>query len=341
MKKVVAISLGLLMVLAIVACNGGGTPAPAAPADGPRQASDLRIGVLVFQEDMFMQLYTMGAQSAAAQWGVSINAQNSMNDASREAEIINTWVEQGFDGFVFMTPDNAIIVHSLRRAHEAGMEIVAGSTLTDEGYQYVRGTIATSQESLGVAAGRAAVQYIQENNIYPVNIGIVQFAAQVAWSSAARVDNFLLQLEEAGIEYNVLSDQDGHMADIAIAVATDMLTAAPDINIMFAANSGGTIGTTMAVRNLGLTDQITVFGVDADEQICGFILSDDYPLVGVAAQDPFGNAFTATDILIRGLLGYEITEFNETYIVRRDGVGLSIFDRAEVEDFLEMLRGLN
>ena len=49
--------------------------------------------------------------------------------------------------------------------------------------------------------------------------------------------------------------QDGFLAEKAVAVASDILTAHPEVNVIYAANEGGTVGAVQAVRRAGLRGQ--------------------------------------------------------------------------------------
>ena len=52
-----------------------------------------------------------------------------------------------------------------------------------------------------------------------------------------------------------------------------MLTAHPEINVIWACNDGGTIGAAMAVQQAGLAGKVFVFGYDGGDQQTSMILS--------------------------------------------------------------------
>jgi ABC-type sugar transport system substrate-binding protein len=76
-----------------------------------------------------------------------------------------------------------------------------------------------------------------------------------------------------------------------------MLTAHPEINVIWACNDGGTIGAAMAVKQAGLAGKVFVFGYDGGDQQTAMMLSGDNILVGVVAQDPYTQGYKAVESL--------------------------------------------
>jgi simple sugar transport system substrate-binding protein/ribose transport system substrate-binding protein len=85
--------------------------------------------------------------------------------------------------------------------------------------------------------------------------------------------------------------------------AGDILTANPDVNILWAANEGGTVGAVMAVRNAGKAGKVVVFGTDIGEQICDFLLARDNVLQAVTGQRPYEIGKMALENVVRVLKG--------------------------------------
>ncbi|HLO28450.1 MAG TPA: substrate-binding domain-containing protein, partial [Anaerolineales bacterium] len=83
---------------------------------------------------------------------------------------------------------------------------------------------------------------------------------------------------------------------------SDMLTAHPEINVIWASNDGGTIGAAMAVKQAGLAGKVFVFGYDGGDQQTSMILSSDNILMGVVAQDPYAQGYKAVESLALTLL---------------------------------------
>src|SRR5205807_181836 len=85
----------------------------------------------------------------------------------------------------------------------------------------------------------------------------------------------------------IVARQDGWIAADAEPVVTQVLTAHPDVNLIWSANEGGTVGSVNAVKNARKAGKVVVFGTDISEQMCDFLLSDDNILQAVTGQKPF------------------------------------------------------
>ena len=186
--------------------------------------------------------------------------------------------------------------------------------------------------------GQAAVEFIKAN--YPedqvINLALVQFKTQIPEQSADRVNGFVAALDEAGIKYELVADQDAWLQDMAVAKAGDMLSANPEIDIIYAANDGGTVGTTMAVENAGLAGEVFVFGTDGSEQIVDLLKNDNNILQAVTAQNPYQIGYQAVTALVNKLEGKEVAGEGQTNII--DGIPLNRNDAAGLDAFLESIK---
>jgi sugar transport system substrate-binding protein len=116
-------------------------------------------------------------------------------------------------------------------------------------------------------------------------------------------------------------------------VVTDMLTANPEIQVIYAANEGGTVGAVQAVRTAGLQGKVFVFGIDASEQLGNFLLDEDNVLIATTAQQPFDMGKTALDVAQKAVKGEAI---EATYDI--PGLALSRADRAAVEAYVSTVK---
>jgi len=89
-----------------------------------------------------------------------------------------------------------------------------------------------------------------------------------------------------GGELTIQAEQDAWLAEKAATVVTDILTAHPEINVVYAANEGGTVGAVQAVRRAGKQGKVFVFGTDGSEQITKFLQDDDGVMVATTAAQP-------------------------------------------------------
>ena len=178
--------------------------------------------------------------------------------------------------------------------------------------------------------GKEAAEIIKEKlGDTKLNIAIVQFKSLLPDNSGNRVAGYLAALDEAGIQYEIVADQDAWLQDTALETASGILTAHPEVNVIITVNDGGTIGSVMAVQNAGLSDQVLVFGHDGSDQISSMILDDNCPLQAVVAQDPYGQGYKAMTALINAIKGgdYSATKGKCEFL---DGIVLSCRDKDAV-----------
>nr|WP_064248165.1 substrate-binding domain-containing protein [Rhizobium leguminosarum]OAP93753.1 hypothetical protein A4U53_23605 [Rhizobium leguminosarum] len=263
-------------------------------------AADRVIAGIVFQQDQFFRTIQIGMEAAAKKEGVELLGANSDNKPEKEQSLINTYISRKVDAIVISPLSKTASAAALNRAKEAGSKIVTYNS-TIEG-DTPTAFINSSQEDLGAETGKAAAAFIKKNLGGKANIAILQFKSQVPEQSAARVGGFTKAVAEGG-DVKVVSDQDAWLAEKAVSVTNDILTAHPEVNVIYAANEGGTVGAVQAVRNSGKQGKVFVFGIDGSRQLVNFLLSDDGILQAVTAQQPYEIGYTAVETAIAALDG--------------------------------------
>lgn len=140
-----------------------------------------------------------------------------------------------------------------------------------------------------------------------------------------------------GYTVEVVAEQDGWLQDDAIAAVDAMLTANPDLDIVYGFNEGSAIGATMAIKNAGLSGKAYVFGIDANEQLVNMLKSDDNILQGTTSQDPYMMGYLTMEALIKGLKGEDISA-TKGQIFTTDYIALKRGDDANNDAFLTDLK---
>lgn len=106
-----------------------------------------------------------------------------------------------------------------------------------------------------------------------------------------RYEGFVNAIAGAGLEYEVAARGYGYTQDVALQVVGDMLTANPDINVVWCDCEGSAIGAVMAVKAAGLQDQVKVFCIDVSEQICDLLMEENPVLLAAAGQDGYAMGY--------------------------------------------------
>ena len=355
MKKALALILALTMVMSFAACGKKTTNETTAPAGTTEQAAGTTeqaeetkpaentgkklIAGMVFQEDQFFKTMSAGYQAAADDLGYEIQLTNTNNDQSKETDALNTYVAQGVAGVAIAPLNTQVSPAAVEDAHKAGMNVTITNAKVDA-FPYAAGAFCADNYSFCKQTGEAAVKFIKEHYQadHVLKIAIVQFKTQVPEQSADRVNGFFAALDEAGIKYEIVADQDAWLQDMAVAKAGDILSAHPDLDMIYAANDGGTVGSVMAVENAGKAGQTYVFGTDGSEQIVSLLKNENDILQAVTAQDAFQIGYSAVEALVNSLEGKPVEGEGQTTII--PGIPLLRGDDASLDAYLESLKNI-
>ncbi|TXK74564.1 substrate-binding domain-containing protein [Paenibacillus sp. N3.4] len=313
MKKWSILSTVTLLALSISAC--GSTPTATTPTKttGTTQTvkpadkkDDLVVAGVVFQEDQFMKLLSLGYQDAAKTAGVKILTGNTGNDQGKEAELINTYISQKVNGIAIAPLNQESSVAALKKADEKGVKVtVTNVALTNA--PFINGGYTSDNKNIGQITGKEAAAFIKEKLGGKAKIAILQYKSLLPQQSTDRLNGFLEEVKKVNPGVEIVADQDAWLQDKAVSVAGDILTAHPDVNMIWAANEGGTIGATMAVKNAGKAGKIFIYGTDASDQLISMLKESDNILQAITGQDPYNMGYKAMELLIKGLKGEDIS----------------------------------
>jgi simple sugar transport system substrate-binding protein/ribose transport system substrate-binding protein len=303
--------------------------APVAPA-APLAAKDIKVAGVVFQDDQFMKSMVQGFKDAAKKAGVpdaNVIIGNSSNDQAKETELINTYMSQGVNGIAIAPLSPTVSMEALKQANDKGIAVALTNSggFTDVGF--VTGGYMSDNKANGSTVGDAAVKYIADKKLTgTINVGIIDYDDQKPEESSLRYGGFEDSLKKANVTYKVVAHQSAHLQDAALTATADMLTAHPEIQVIFACNEGGTIGAAQAVKQASLTGKVAVFGYDGSDQLTSMIISGD--LQAAVAQDPYGQGVAAMTDLVNFLEGKPGASVGKLTIA--PGILLSATDKAAV-----------
>lgn len=292
-----------------------------------------RIAGIVFQEDQFFRLVLFGMRDAANKYGVELLEANSAGKPDKEVQLINTYIANRVDAIVISPLSAKASVSALTRARESGITIVTYNT-TIEGDVPVS-YVESDQVDLGASTGRAARAYVEKKLGGKAKVAVIAVQSQVPEQSAMRVGGFKSEITKLpGVK--IVAEQDAWLAEQAVKKVGDILTANRDVNIVWAANEGGTVGAVMAVKNAGKAGRVVVFGTDNSEQLANFLLDDDQVLQAVTGQSPFEIGSMALEAAVKVLNGEPVEKK-----VSLPGVLMTREKPEEVRQFKDRLKELS
>lgn len=308
MKKIFAMLLALAMSTSLVACSG---TAENSASDGGNSGDTgevaneekVVIGATGLQEDQFTQVLFSGYRAAAEELGVELIIANSQHSNERETEQINNMLQAGAKGIIIecVNPDTSVAI--AQTAADAGAAVFSCAIRMNTDIPFA--SCLNENYDLGASTGSYAVEYFAEHftKDEEIKMALICYDEQDAAGSSDRVQGFLDALSEYNV--NVVARQDGEVADKAYNVATDILTANPDIDVFFCASENGVVGTVNAIEAAGNPNNAVVFGIDCSEQLVDFMKDDNNILQAVTAQDPYAQGTYAVkavyDYVVNGV----------------------------------------
>ena len=312
----------LIAALALMTVAGCGKNDGAGGASGAKQTT---VAAIALQEDQFFRLVLFGMREAAAEQNVTLLEGNSGGRPEKEFSLVNTYVTRGVDAILISPVSQEGSVTALKQAHDKGVTIVAynAPVAGDLAAAYVE----CSATDLGRQTGRAAKQYINDKLGGTAKVAILAFKSQVPEQSEARVNGFKSQIADMpGV--TVVAEQDAWLPEMAVKKAGDILTANPDVDVIYAANEGGTVGAVLAVKNANKAGKIGVFGTDSSEQLLTMLQSDDDVLQAITSQKPVEVGRRAVEDAVKAIRGEsvdKVTTLDGTLLSRRDPAGIAAF----------------
>jgi len=319
--------MGLAAMAALVVFGCGKPESNAGP--GQTAGKKIKLAGIIFQEDQFFHLVKIGMHDGAKKAGVELLDGNSNNKPEKEIELVNTYATQGVDAILISPLSKTGSVEALKKANEKGIKIICHNTPIDA--DFIVSDIESDAVDLGTQTGQAAAKYIAEKMGGKANIAILAFKSQVPEQSDARCKGFKDEMAKLpGVK--IVAEQDAWLPEMAVKKAEDIMTAHPEVDLIWAANEGGTVGSVMAVKNAGKAGKVVVFGTDSSEQLVSFLQDPDNILQAITSQKPVEVGQMAVDFAVKAIKGEKV----EKKVVMK-GICLSRTDPAGIADFKKKL----
>jgi ribose transport system substrate-binding protein len=283
MKKIFVILL-VLFAAAGAFANGGSEPVDS----GSLHTVGVTLGDI---GNPFFYQMTLGATAAAetiAGGEVNMMIENAQYDLNKQVDQIDTMIANGAQIIILNAVDYEGIAPAVRRAKEAGVIVIAADVGAMGG---VDATVTSNNYQAGVQAGEYIVEKLGgEGNVIIVNGPPV---TAVTDRVAGAMDVFA---KNPGIK--ILSDNQnaGGSRDGGLRVMTDLLTAFPEVDAVFAINDPTGIGCELAIKQARRENEMFVVGVDGSPDAEVALADPDSIFEATPAQDPYAMAKMAVEV---------------------------------------------
>ncbi|OLS99735.1 LacI family transcriptional regulator [Pseudonocardia sp. CNS-004] len=272
-RLLVASGVVLACTLA-TACSEGD---PVSTERGGPGAEVKTIGLMVQDlSNPFFQSMANGVEAGAEKIGATVNVQDGRQDLGAQNEQIDAFIQQQIDVLLINAVDSEGIGPAVDRAKEAGIKVVAIDVAA-------RG--ADAQVTLdNTAAGNLACTYLADQIGGAGDILLIN--GTPISSVQDRVTGCKQALQQNYPQINIVAEQSGDNGRAeALTIATDLLTAHPDVKGVFGINDPTALGATLAAQQAGISDLVIV-GVDASPEAVAELEKPDSMFEATAAQDP-------------------------------------------------------
>lgn len=271
---------------AVGSTAGEGTTATAGATDS------FRIGLVLpdLTNQTINDLYK-GAQARADELGLELQ-QGGTSDSGPWLDACNAFVASAVDVLMYDTLDGDAHSTCIEDANEAGILVVCLLACTSGGTQDA--TIALDFFADGEIIGRWMSDQVGPG-------GRVAFVEGLAGDEAAVAigDGFVAGLEEACADCELVARQvGGPDRDTAFATATNILTANPDLDGMYALSDDMAMGAFRALETAGVADQVVLAGHNGTCEAMGSVINGELDFTQLLAGQPFGIAAVDTAVAL-------------------------------------------
>jgi ABC-type sugar transport system substrate-binding protein len=314
----------VLFALAGCGQNTPSTPGASNDSTATSGAKKKQIAAILMQNDQFFRLNEIGMQEAAKRHGVNLLTDSANGALDKEINLVDTYAARGVDAIVVSPINPKSSAPALKRAAAKGIKIITYNGMLDA--KVAVGDITSDQIALGATTAKAAAAYIKQKLGGKAKMALIEFISLSSEQGPMRPKGFKDEIKKLpGAQ--IVAEQDAWLAPQAEKVVTDILNAHPEVNVIWAANEGGTVGAVTAVKNAGKAGKVVVFGTDMSDQIAGFLLSPDNILQAVTGQKPLEMGNAAIDAAVNALDGKPVEN------VVLPGVLFQRGDEAPIKDF--------
>jgi ribose transport system substrate-binding protein len=264
----------------------------AAPVFAQKKLNAVAVTVGDLGNPFFVQI-AHGAQDAAKKINPSVkfSAESSNYDVNSQTNQMDNFISSGANLILLNAADSKGIAPAVMRAKAAGITVVAVDVAAEGG---VDATVTSNNKQAGELDGKYVADRLKgKGQVVIVNGPPVSAVTD-------RVAGFLEVIKKYPDIKIVSKDQNaGGSRDGGLRVMTDLLTAFPKIDAVFAINDPTAIGCDLAAKQAQRKDFFIV-GVDGAPDVVPSLKDKDSLIAASAAQDPYTMAGKAVEI------GYDI-----------------------------------
>lgn len=297
-RRLFAAGAAVSLMAGLVACSDGESAVEGSAAGGgDGEVKSVGLMLQDISNPFFASMQNSLQETAEAE-GIQLNVQDGRQDLAVQSSQIDTFIQQGVDLIIINAVDSEGIGSAVQRAKDAGITVVA----VDVDAANADAAVTTDNVLAGTMACTALAEKIGGEG----NILILEGTPTTA--PRERVEGCEEVLASDFPDITVVGKQaTTNDRATGLSVATDLLTANPDVQGIFGMNDPVALGADLALQQ-AKRDGVVVVGVDGSPEAVEAMTGGDTSLWATPAQDPAGMVDEAYRIGVDIVAGNEPEE---------------------------------
>ncbi len=291
------IVIGLMGSIAMLPGLALAQDAAPAPFDNPGEVKIALVRYLSTGD--FFQAYLSGVEKQAEALGVELQVFDSRQDAALQADMVDQAIALGVDGIIIQHGLTESMKEAAQRAVDAGIKVVAFDVNVENE------AIPQIEQSDRDLARLALEQAIKDNGEeWPAGYVYVAGIAPLDRRNETWVE---FKQKYPGItEKAMFGTMDNPIANSVANQARSVLSANPDITVMFAPYDEFAKGVKIAVDEAGLNQDISIYSADISTADIALMREPDSSWKATAATNPAVVGEVSVRTLAQVLAGEEV-----------------------------------
>ena len=318
MKKTLALFFALIMLTcALTACQPAAPQPAAAPtaeaAANPEAApaekaetkdfdfSKVKIGAISYNSNQTGTLLLSGIAAACDEVGAEMLAGFHKFDVSIEMELYQNYRAMQVDGICASLANDNSSLQAAKEAYKDGIVIatVNSAVVVDEAIA----EFYTDPYEIGKMCAEIAAEKVNRDLGGNCVCAILALSPGSVGSNL-RCQGFMETMAKlCEGEFKLITTQYGSGIEVNMQIASDLINANPDINMLFGVTEGHTVGLVQAIKNTGKADQVFGVGVDITDQTCQLLRESGNVLLGLVGQDMYAMGYNSGKELLACIAG--------------------------------------
>jgi ABC-type sugar transport system substrate-binding protein len=267
-------------------------------------AQDIKIGAIYMDAQGYYAGVRKGIQDAAKEGGrkLEIIETNAQGDVSKESSFIDSLIAAGVQAIITSPVSADGSFKAVQRAKDAGIPVICYNTCLSEADQkdLIAAYTVGDPHEFGYKLGQVAADYFLGKKVEAPKIAVLN--CEFVEVCVIRREGFEAALKEKVPGYVIVANQEGAVLDKAVSVASNILTANPELDAIFGEAGGATLGAARAVRAQNRVGQVVVFGGDMTAEIAQELSQNDVikAVVDISGQGMGRLAFAQAVKVIEG-----------------------------------------